>query len=63
MVKINSNPIPLWGFPRIMKKNSNTKSGKNCLLVGGEPIACFTSVAEDLNSGIPRTNPSDQGES
>ena len=24
MVKINSNPIPLWGFPRIMKKNSNT---------------------------------------
>ena len=39
------------------------KNGKNCLLVGGEPIACFTSVAEDLNSGIPRTNPSDQGES
>ena len=39
------------------------KNGKNCLLVEGEPIACFTSVAEDLNSGIPRTNPSDQDES
>ena len=25
-------------------------------LVGGEPVGCFTSVAQDLNSGIPRTN-------
>ena len=32
-------------------------------LLGGGPVACFTSVAVDLNSGIPRTNRSDQGES
>ena len=25
-------------------------------LVGGEPVGCFTSVAQDLNSGIPRSN-------
>ena len=25
-------------------------------LVGSEPVGCFTSVAQDLNSGIPRTN-------
>ena len=25
-------------------------------LVGGEPVGCFTSVAQDLNSGITRTN-------
>ena len=33
--------------------------------VGGEPVGftiCFTIVAKDLNSGIPRTNPaSSQG--
>ena len=26
-------------------------------LVGGEPVGNFTSVAKDLNSGLPRTNP------
>ena len=26
-------------------------------LVGGEPAGYFTSVAMDLNSGLPRTNP------
>ena len=25
-------------------------------LVGGEPVGNFTSVAKDLNSGLPRTN-------
>ena len=26
-------------------------------LVGGEPVGNFTSVAKDLNSGLPRTSP------
>ena len=26
-------------------------------LEGGKPVGYFTSVAEDLNSGLPRTNP------
>ena len=30
---------------------------KKSQLVGGEPVSCFTSVVEDLNSGLPWTNP------
>ena len=26
-------------------------------MVGGEPVGYFTSMAEDLNLGLPRTNP------
>ena len=38
--------------------NSNGKlHGLESQLVEGETMVCFASMAEDLNSGLPRTNP------
>ena len=38
--------------------NSNgTQQRSESSLVGGKPIGYFTSLAEDLNLGLPRTNP------
>ena len=38
--------------------NSNGKlHGLESQLVEGEPVVHFASMAEDLNSGLPRTNP------
>ena len=58
--KILNYPLPLWGFSGIMKQiNLNGKTrlkiptGRN----GGTPVGLFTSVAVDLSSGLPKTNP------
>ena len=43
-------------------ETNGKQHGKKSQLVGGEPVGYFTSVAEDLQSGLQRTNP-DSGQS
>ena len=50
-------PPPLWGFSEIMKGKIQMEHNKESHLVGDKPVGYFTSVAKDLNSGLPRTNP------
>ena len=48
------------GLFRDNKTNNETNGkyhGVKTQLVGGEPVGYFTSVAEDLQSGLQRTNP------
>ena len=50
--------LPLRGFSGIIKQIIlNGTHNKYPQLVGGEPVSYFTSVAEDLNSRLPKTNP------
>ena len=44
-------------------KQMENNTGKKSQLVGGKPVGYFTSVAEDLQSGLQRTNPSASGQS
>ena len=49
-------PLPLWGFSGIIKQIIEMEHNifKNLTqLVGDKPVGYFTSVAEDLNSGLP----------
>ena len=48
------------GLFRDNETNNETNGNlhrKKSQLVGGEPVGYFTSVAEDLQSGLQRTNP------
>ena len=53
--QIHNYCLPLWGFSGVMKQIIQKELNKVKSLYWWE--ANFTSVAEDLNSGLPRTNP------
>ena len=53
-------PLPLWGFSGIIKQIIEMEHNifKNLTqLVGDKRVGYFTSVAEDLNWKLPKTNP------
>ena len=50
---------PTKGLFRDNETNTlhGTKYCEKSHLTGGEPVGFFTNVDEDLNTGLPRTNP------
>ena len=59
----NNFPLPLYGAFRENEANSSNIAKNPSKYKRGEPVAYFTSVAEDLNSGLPRTNKAELGAS